>query len=187
MYECMYEWVGQDTTPNRRNLRSHFNLIHTCHIFFINCCYRDMTTATDIPGKFSTTITEVFSVFFLSCKAKKGHGPYSQFFFLFIVMYVPFSVSCVLYYCQRVSTQLQLKINNKNNKIRNILLFTHTSTKQYSSISFPNKIMYIVNVCLEKMQSFTSLMKTSPQGNFECCGRTRGSNRFAEQQNPSTF
>jgi hypothetical protein len=46
----------------------------------------------------------------------------SQFFFFLIVMYVPFSVfcvlfvcKCVLYYCHLASTQLQLNNNNNNN------------------------------------------------------------------------
>jgi hypothetical protein len=54
---------------------------------------------------------------------RRGTARTSQFFFfIFIIMYVPFSVfcvlfecKCVLYYCHRVSTQLQLKINNNNN------------------------------------------------------------------------
>jgi len=51
------------------------------------------------------TLTEVFPCFFLSCKvnarvkpAKTGHGPLS----------VLFVCVCVLYYCHRVATQLQL-------------------------------------------------------------------------------
>jgi hypothetical protein len=63
-----------------------------------------------------TTLTEGFPCFFLSCKAnaraqlaKTGHGPHfppPKFFF--IVVYVPFSVFCVLYCCDRVSTLLLL-------------------------------------------------------------------------------
>jgi hypothetical protein len=81
------------------------------------------TTATGISGHFSTTLTEVFPCFFLSCKEIPGYNSQrwgtartsqftSQFFFL-IVMCAPSSVfcvlfvcKCVLYYCHRVSTQL---------------------------------------------------------------------------------
>jgi len=61
-------------------------------------------------------------VFFLSCKAnstvklaKTGHGPHSSKLFficvvllLFVLFYVLFVCKCVLYYCHRVLTQLQL-------------------------------------------------------------------------------
>jgi hypothetical protein len=78
----------------------------------------------------SATITEGFPCFFLSCKAndrvkpaKMGHGPhasnmcrstYCLFLFcsiycLFCVFCVSFVCKCVLYYCHRVVTQLQLR------------------------------------------------------------------------------
>jgi hypothetical protein len=61
----------------------------------------------------SSTLTEVFPCFFLSCEAnarvkpaKMGHGPHSsKIFVLFCVLFV---CKCVLYYCHRVATQLQL-------------------------------------------------------------------------------
>ena len=78
----------------------------------------------------SATLTEVFPCFFLRCKAnagvklaKMGHGPYSSIleicvvllffvlfyvFFVFVLFYVLFVCKCVLYYCHRVLTQLQL-------------------------------------------------------------------------------
>jgi hypothetical protein len=73
----------------------------------------------------SATLTEVFPCFFLSCNAnarikhaKMGHGPYSSILIqnfcvvLCIVSFMSFCVlfvcKCVLYYCHRVATQLQL-------------------------------------------------------------------------------
>ena len=62
---------------------------------------------------FSATLTEGFPCFFLSCKAnarvksaKMGHGPQSSK--LFVLFFVLFVCKCVLYYCHRVATQLQL-------------------------------------------------------------------------------
>ena len=70
---------------------------------------------------YSTTLTEGFPCFFLSCKAnakvkpaRMRHGPHSSSFcvVLFIVCFVLFCVlfvcKCVLCYCHRVATQLQL-------------------------------------------------------------------------------
>jgi hypothetical protein len=78
-----------------------------------------------------TTLIKVFPCFFLSCKAnarvkheKTGHSPHSSSFLccsmyfcvvLCIVCFVSFSVLfvciCVLNYCHRVATQLQLSIS----------------------------------------------------------------------------
>jgi len=68
------------------------------------------------------TLTEVFPWSFLSCKAnsrvklaKTGHGPHSStlvvicvVLLLFVLFYILFVCKCVLYYCHRVTTQLQL-------------------------------------------------------------------------------
>ena len=61
------------------------------------------------------TLTEVFPCFFLSCKAnarvkpaKTGHGLHSSK--IFVLFYVLFVCICVLYYCHRVATQLELNI-----------------------------------------------------------------------------
>jgi len=64
----------------------------------------------------SSTLTEVFPCFFLSCKtnasvklAKAGHGLHSSklvvicvVLLLFDLLYVLFVCKCVLYYCHRV-------------------------------------------------------------------------------------
>ena len=65
--------------------------------------------------------SEGFSCFFLTCKAnarvklaKTGHGPHSSklvicvVLLLFVLFYILFVCKCVLYYCHRVLTQLQL-------------------------------------------------------------------------------
>jgi len=61
-----------------------------------------------------------FRAFFVSCKAnarvklaKMGHGPHSSkvlccSMYCFVSFYVLFVCNCVLYYCHRVATQLQL-------------------------------------------------------------------------------
>ena len=60
------------------------------------------------------TMNEGFPCFFLSCKAnarvqlaKTGHGPQSSK--IVVLFYVLFLCKCVLYYCHRATTQLQLK------------------------------------------------------------------------------
>ena len=68
------------------------------------------------------TLTGVFPCFSLSCKAnarvkfaKTRHGPHSSklvvicvVLLLFLLFYVLFVCKCVLYYCHRVTTKLQL-------------------------------------------------------------------------------
>ena len=69
----------------------------------------------------AVTLTEGFPCFFLGCKAnarvklaKMGHGPHSSnccvvlCIVCFVSFYVLFVCKCVLYYCHRVKTQLQL-------------------------------------------------------------------------------
>jgi len=69
----------------------------------------------------AATLTEGFPCFFLSCKAnarvnlaKTGHGPHSpkllccSVYCLFCVVLCIFVCKCVLYYCHRVTTKLQL-------------------------------------------------------------------------------
>ena len=65
--------------------------------------------------RFFFTLTEVFPYFFLICKAnarvklaKTGHGPHSSKLVVFVLCYILFACKCVLYYCHRVTTQLQL-------------------------------------------------------------------------------
>jgi hypothetical protein len=81
--------------------------------------------------RFPLNPTEVFPCFFLSCKAnarvklaKTGHGPNSSTLFvicvarLLIVSFcVLFVCKCVLYYCHRVTTQLQFtNISHPSNR-----------------------------------------------------------------------
>jgi hypothetical protein len=104
-------------------VRSVYYVSLCCSVYRL-CVIVYWTTATGISGYFSTTLSEVFPCFFLSCKAnarvllaKKGHGPHFQFFLLLCVFrslyFVYYLCKCVLYYCHRVSTQLQLKINKQ--------------------------------------------------------------------------
>jgi len=91
-----------------------------CVSSFVMCgCFGNMYYVYCHP---SAILTEVFPCFFLSCKAdagvklaKTGHGPNSSKFLvicvvllLFVLFYVLFVCKCVLYYCHRMVTQLQL-------------------------------------------------------------------------------
>jgi hypothetical protein len=89
------------------------------------------TTVTGISGHFSATLTEVFPCFFSGVRQIPGYNSQRRsqpaFPFVLIVMYVPFSLfsvlfmyKYVLYYCHRVSTQLELRIDNDMpNRVQN--------------------------------------------------------------------
>ena len=93
----------------------------------ISCHFIELFVANILPSilhilRSSTTLTEVFPCFFLSCKAnarvklaKTGHGPHSSkllvicvVLLLFVLFHVLFVCKCVLYHCHWVLTQLQL-------------------------------------------------------------------------------
>jgi hypothetical protein len=86
------------------------------------CTVKDTTKDTRTLTFLGSSWSEVrfllrFLVDYLQNFAKTGHGPHFPLFCL-IVMYVPFSefcvlfvCECVLYYCHRVTTQLQLNRN----------------------------------------------------------------------------
>jgi hypothetical protein len=99
--------------------RSVYSVSLCCCVYCL-CINVHWMTATGISGHFSSTLTEVFPWVFLSCKEnarvnsqRRGTARTFQIVFLFIVMYVPFSVfcvllmrKCVLYCCHRVSTNV---------------------------------------------------------------------------------
>jgi hypothetical protein len=102
------------------------NSVSLCCSLYCLCVNVYWTTATGISGHFRLPELRNFRAFSSVVRQMPGYNSQgrdtartSQIFFLFIVTYVPFSVfcvlfvcKCVLYYCHRVSTQLQLKINN---------------------------------------------------------------------------
>ena len=135
-----------------------------------------------------TTLTEIFPCFFLSCKAnarvkpaKMGHGPHSFNFcvvlctfcvVLCIVCFVTYSAlyvcKCVLNYCHRVATQLQLNIsyiisNQALNSIHVVvclccLVFpARCSTPFFSASSHPSHTEHILPVLLYfRLSTFSS-------------------------------
>jgi hypothetical protein len=146
-----------------RMFRSVHSVSLYCSVYCL-CVNVYCTTATGISGHFSATLTEVFPCFFLSCKANcKGitrkhrvRPTLPKFLFLFI-MYVPFSVFCVLFVCKcvlycrhRVSTHLQLKINNNKNNNNKSSLRPQILLYQYAVIS---------TVCL---QCSSDTLQTTP-------------------------
>jgi hypothetical protein len=105
-----------------------FVLICTVVVLFCNVCIYvcvcvcvGFVICGCFVNVYSTTLTEVFPCFFLSCKtnarvklAKTGHGPHSSklvvicvVLLLFVLFYVLLVCKCVLYYFHRVTTQLQ--------------------------------------------------------------------------------
>jgi len=96
-------------------------ILIVCFMYLLRASWPSSATLTEV-FPCSATLTEVFPCFFLNCKAnarvqltKTGHGLHSSKNFCvvlcivcFVSFYVLFVCKCVLYYCHRVTTELQL-------------------------------------------------------------------------------
>ena len=90
-----------------------------CVCVFWSYVYRTLNEVFLTLTEVFLALTEVCPCFFLSCKAnpkvvlaKTGHGPQSSKLVVICVvllLFVLFLCKCVLYYCHRVTIQLQLK------------------------------------------------------------------------------
>jgi hypothetical protein len=115
----------------------------------------------------SATLTEVFSVFFVSCKAnasaqtpKKGHGPHSSKIFIlyvcivyFVLFCVLFVCKCVLYYWHRVANQLQL--TNIYHPIISYITSLHITSYISYIVSYILRLRYCHNFLLRHETSIT--------------------------------
>jgi hypothetical protein len=107
-------------------------------------------------------MTEIFPCFFLSCKEnakvkliKTGHGPHSSTLviicvirLLFVLFYVLFLCKCVLYYCHRVTTLLQLTNISLSVSIKYPFFLPYFNETGIFSIGFSKNTQILMKICL---------------------------------------